>query len=488
MVAELNVSVSVSESPPLPPPLTLRPFQAKAAARMTAEKRHLLLFKMGLGKTPTIVTALYNIRTTIRRVLIIAPTNSHRTWEDHLIEWFDNYDLSNQTQTPLAIYRWRKRQHDAAARRALWQTEKAAPHINVYIMTYAGFLTDAPHIPNQFDVIINDEPHRRIRKRGNKTFEALLPFVRKTPYYWAGTGTPGHLPLDMWTLFHLAKPKYFRSYWKFVNAFHYVLDNEFGRKEILGIRNEEQWYRTRDSLCSIATKDSVAAEVGQSHKPQRQLLHVMMDPIQARHYNEISKDMFTVIDGKPLLIPSSLTRILRLRQLLVCPKILSPNLPSYGAAIEDLIETLADTETDPHIVIFTPFTEAIPWFRERLLSANHAHIYHLQGGITPDEQVQQITSWRKTRGILICSTLYAESFSLEPAAECFHIGYDFNPEVNDQADHRLQRLLTPYPINAYYYAYEDTYDSRLAEIVCIKQNNANKTLAVQAINPFPLQT
>lgn len=453
----------------------LLPFQQVSADKMVRDGSHFLFYQMGLGKTPTTTVAGYNSQQSTW--LILCPKNSIRTWEDHITGWFRGLDATIVRTTPFSIWRWRKRHQDAQARHALWRNHTPNA-VNIYIMTYAGYVRDAAVFPHQPDIIICDEA-KRLRNQKSKIFTLLKPLARSAKHFWPLTGTPGWAPYHTWTMFHLSNPNYFRSYWKFVNTFHYMQTNEFGRKEILGMRNQEAWNQLLRQRASVVTKDMVAAQIGNSFTVQRQLLHVELDDVQAPIYRELDKEMMVATDGKLILAKTTLDKTIKLRQLLVCPKILNPNLPSYGAAVEDFIETRQEFG-DGHCVVFTPFAEAIPFIRERIHQAGWT-TEALQGGISPDEQHARISRFRANRSTIVCTVDYAESFSLEPASECYFIGYSYDADQNKQAEFRLQRLTTLYPTNAYYYAYEDTYDEYQAEIVCMKHQHAQTTFDIKHV-------
>jgi SNF2 family DNA or RNA helicase len=445
----------------------LSPFQDAGATRLERERRHFLLFTMGLGKTVVSTKALWTVQQEM--ILIVCPKNAIRVWEDHIKDWFAGLDALSGRTTPYFIHRWRKKYNDARKRREVFS--KRVPNaVNVYIMTYNGFISDDDHITHTFNAIILDEA-KRIRGHKSKAFERLKKRAKLAQYFWPGTGTPGRLPMHFWTMFHLADPKLFGSYWKFVSMFHIMMKNEWGRPEILGVRNQDAWYRLLKSKASIVTKDMVKGQIGNSAM-KRQRLYVEMDELQEKHYKELLQDMMTMTEDQLIIAGTSLTRTLRLRQLLVCPKILGS--PSYGAALEDLIETLGDT--DPHVVIFTPFVQSFPFIKERLVAAGYSNVFTLSGNVTPDEQFDLIEQYRKTRGIMICSILYAQAFSLEPATEAFFLGHEYNPEDNAQAEQRLQRFTTDYNVNIYYYTYENTYDDEQVDINNTKQRHINWTL------------
>jgi len=285
------------------------------------------------------------------------------------------------------------------------------------------------------------------------------------------TGTPGHQPKHFWTMLHCINPKYFRSYWKFIFAFHECIDGFFG-KEILGPRNLDEWHKVLGHYFSVVKEDDEG--IAEQRPPlTRVLLPITMDADQAKLYDDLVKEMmhFVEPDDKLVYAQNEFVLATRLRQALICPRMLSPSL-GVGAAIKDFAQT---AEPEEHSVIFTPFTDAFEPF-STYLGGTGFQVQTLSGGIGSEERDARIRLWRRERGVCICSILYAQAFSLEPATKCFFIGYDWDPDNNRQAEKRLHRLSTQNPVWVGYYTSRSTFDERLANIVNIKQKNVNLTI------------
>lgn len=141
----------------------------------------------------------------------------------------------------------------------------------------------------------------------------------------------------------------------------------------------------------------------------------------------------------------------------------------------DLVDNLKHNDWDSHCVIFTPFTEAIPHYRDYLAASGFHNTVAIQGGLTPDELQERIERFRATRGIAITSILYATAFSLEPSSYGYFIGYDYDPENNDQAEDRLVRMTTDYLVNIYYYRHEGTYEEAQLENLVFKRQQHKHT-------------
>lgn len=453
----------------------LRQFQEPGYKKLVTQKRHLLLYAPGLGKTVVCTKALYDVGGCF--VLIVCPKNAIKVWENHIKEWFDGLDVAlgkvtEETETSFHIWRWRLRSNNPEKRKALWRSLDRTANYNVYITTYAGTIYDEEHLVMPYKVVILDEA-KRIRDRKSKAFKSLQRICANAEYVWPLTGTPGFQPKHFWTMFNLISPKDFGSYWRFVGAFYIMVKGAFGQQEIVAFKNRESWFDLLRRKASILTKKDIG------HMTTiRGIKYAQLDECQAKHYEEYSTAMYAEIGDRIDIAFNSLLQTLRYRQLLICPKIIDPSL-SVGGAIVDLVETFKEDEADPQCVIFCPFTAAFPHFVEYLRSHGFSGVQVLQGGITPDQQEERINTWRNSRVPILCSIQYAQAFSLEPAKEAYFIGYDWDPDNNEQAEERLNRLTTDYAVSAFYYLYEGTYDERQLEIVNAKTKQKNMIMPTQ---------
>lgn len=450
----------------------LRDFQEPGYKQLVTNFRHLLLFDPGLGKTPTCTKAMYDLG--LRNILILCPKNAIRVWENHICEWFDGLDVATgkvtpETETVFHIWRWRKKQQDATQRQLLWRSKDQSAKVNIWICTYGAFVRDVDHFVHDYDLVILDEAKRIGRKRDGKTIKALQAICNPTQKskrkrvkcVWPLTGTPGHRPEHFWNMFHLIDPVTFSSYWRYMDAFYTSID-VFGRKEYVAFKNMDTWKDLLRRKTSRVTK----AEIGH-RETIRAVKYAELSKDQERLYKQYEEDMYAVLEDRIDIVSTSLTQTLRYRQLLVCPKIIDPSL-DIGGALEDLVEAFKEEEHNPQCVIFTPFTDSFPHFTRYLEEQGYPGVQVLQGGLDPDEQMRRIDVWRKGRVPIICSIMYAQAFSLEPAQEAFFIGREWDPDDNKQAEERLNRLTTPHAVTAYYYLYEGTYDERQFQILDTK--------------------
>lgn len=455
---------------------------------------------MGLGKT--MAASILGAAKRLNRWLIVCPDNAFTTWRTEAPRWIHTVWPEAYIHTIFVT---------GSNRDTLWdsQTQPQPNTILMFICTPDVFIRDwgetikFPGKRKKFvrfkprsqylipQIVIFDEA-KRIRNPESISYRVFSKFLSyyNIQHFYPMTGTPGFAPRHFWTMLSLIDPRYFQSYWKFIYAFHEVIETPFG-KEIGAPINLQEWHKVLRRYFSVVkeTDDGIAA---QRPPITRQLLHIDLDTDQKRIYKELEEDLLALVEGpaeyaqnqnsdtppvpEPTLIvaQNQLSLMTRLRQLLICPKILSPQL-SYGNAIKDFSQTVEPDETT-HTVLFTPFTDAFPHFIAYLKSKDFTHIYTLQGGMGTPAREQAISNFKRTGGVIICSTLYAQAFSLEPATRSFAIGYDWDPDNNRQAEKRLHRLTTTNPITSYYYTYRSTVDERLCEIVNIKQQHMDLTI------------
>jgi len=438
---------------------------------------------MGLGKT--VGVCAIGGRAKLQRWLIICPDNAFSVWRDEAPRWIEHFwpeaDVMSEfiDQAP-----------DERLSRWNGQVVLEQNRILLSIVTYDTFIRDwgetvkipgkrkkmvrfRPRSQYQIPNIVVLDEAKRIRNPESISFRVIQRFLE---YYnvqrvFPMTGTPGHQPRHFWTMLNIIDPKYFRSYWKFIYAFHEVIDNGWGQ-EILEPKNLIEWHKLLVKYFSVVKEDDEG--IADQRPPMtRQLLTIDMEPAQKTIYDNLIKDLFHIDteSGIAIVAQNELALATRLRQVLICPAILDPSA-GVGAAIKDFADTV---EPGDHNVIFTPFTKAFPHFQE-YLEGRKFKTHLLYGGMGTSQRDSVLQEYKSSGGTVICSTLYAQAFSLEPATRSFAIGYDWDPDNNRQAEKRLHRLTTTNPVTAYYYTFRSTFDERLCNILNIKMEHLNLTI------------
>jgi hypothetical protein len=81
----------------------------------------------------------------------------------------------------------------------------------------------------------------------------------------------------------------------------------------------------------------------------------------------------------------------------------------------------------------------------------------------------------------MCTVLYANAFSLEPAEDCFFFGAEWDPQDNEQAEDRLLSYQKPeLRIGAHYFCYENTADEYLTDRLVNWNEGIQQTMSLGA--------
>lgn len=460
----------------------LRPFQKEDIPFFTSNQKSCVWYEPRLGKT--VVTSWVLAQTMPKTVLIVCPKNALFVWRDHL------QAITAQLQ-PDKLVKVSLVRGDAIDRKMIWDDyfiNKTPPRpvMQVFVITWSALLRDFAYILSQrfvFEAVIGDEYQRVLKSRRNQTMEMMTDIVDNAFRFHPLSGTPAGRgkPQQFWPVLRLCSSRKFGSYWKFVEDHCDVGIDGMGHQHIIGVKRPDSFrLEVLDPWGRVRLRKEVAPQMPEV---QRSLLHIDMTPQQAHAYEAIRGDRYFWArdeDGKLVVAATTMEEILRARQILACPAILDNSL-GVGAAMHHILDLLEDSETemDRHMVIFCPFTQALPHFEKFLKENGFNNVWTLKGGIEPEELHNKIDKFARTKGIILCSTMYAQAFSLAGPEQCFHIGYSWDPDDNKQAEDRLIPQEGKNPIISQYFSLNTTIDESLAEAVTIKQQGIDIMLGIK---------
>lgn len=471
----------------------LRPYQREVFHNMVVHRRWLNYMRMGMGKT--LVTAL--AAEYIGGIWIVVCTKSAMyVWEEELRKWFDEEAV---------IYAGKPKQREEAFR---YFAKKGLQFI---ITNYAL----CAELCNRFGLDVGNS-RERSSKRGTISAKATTPtgtqrweiqgvigdeiqraglFNHTTvtysmfkklsgvvPCMFLLTGTPYRRGVvDFFGPLSLKAPQEFKSYWSFVSKYCVKINTGFG-VEI--DRNPKDVVAFRAMLrkhASILNKEDYLQELPGK---QRQLVPIDMDDEQRRVYEELSEELFAMTDSGELIItPSVLSLLTRQRQLLVAPQILG--LTTRGAAINTLVEMAEDLiENNKPFVVFTPFRKAVHWISEALKEKfKGLQIFAITGGLNSEEFRDQWQGFQNGSGkrVLICVISSGASFHATVADTCFFIGYEWDFNLNEQAEDRLYRIGQKNFVVCYYLMYRNTVDDLIRQKLNDKKYGADLILSNEEV-------
>lgn len=420
--------------------LVLRPYQEEDVQFMM---NHLKVYNcndMGLGKT--LETLVTRDRMKFKKTLIIAPKIALGVWANEAQKFFD-WDSTIYTGTP-------------RQRKQIWETWD-----NDILITNPAQLQEVVRLKNNWDMIIVDEVHLAgLLNHKTKTYKLLIKMECKSLILLTGTPIRRNLA-DLYGPLHLLNPDKFKSYWQFVNKYCITIDNGFGQeiqakpKDPLALRRMLDFYMIR------RTKQEVLKDLPEKI---RSVIPLNMSKKQLKYYKELETDMMLDTGEDMLLTANAMVLTLRLRQMLVCPKMLG--IDDYGTGIESLSKELISNDFADRrsVCICTPFRKAIPYLIESIKqNIPEAEIFEIHGDIkeTAAHVAARYQSCYKKEKILIYTIKSGASFTATDASVTYFLGAEWSNTDNFQAEDRVYRIGQNRGVDIRYLCYEDTVDEEV---------------------------
>lgn len=437
----------------------IRPYQAEALNFLVEHRRAAIFDEPGLGKTMQSLLAMRDLEPR-GRLLVIAPGDATGVWQDECRLWLD--------EEP-GIFSGLKPDQEQLDR----------PH-GIVVTNYAR-LDNVLSQGIGWDGVIFDES-QMLRNRNTRTlFKSVRHHFDRQRYGLAHvpafflSGTPIVKSAgDIWPILHLIDRKRWNAYWPFVQKYSVFWIDRLGHWQTEGITNARSLWKEVDSV----GLRRLQADVQPDLPPKvRQRIPLTMTPKQARAYRDIEKDMFTeVADGSLFLTPTALARETRLRQLLVCPRLIG--IDDDGAALVAARE-IAMSHARP-LVLFTPFTAAFPFMEAALLRTGRP-MYKVHGGMGGGfhESVKAFNraSQLGEAPILLASLSMPRGWSVSRSShECYMVEFDWNDTTMEQAERRLARDGQTTTVFSRYFVHEGTHDYDALDVLSGKRRLADVIL------------
>lgn len=431
--------------------LEIRPYQSEGIEFLTSRRRAALWDRPGLGKTMQSLLSMDYVLGSGARILVVATGDAVGVWRDETAKWLG---------TEAAVYAGTKASTDALY------------HEGVVITNYHRM---PAAFGRHWDGVIFDES-QMLRNRNTRT---LFHYVRKRmterhsmpAYFLSGTPIVKHAG-DVWPILYMIDRKRWPSYWAFVNKYCVTYQDDLGHWHVEGVTNlKEMW----PELASVSLRrENKSATPGRV----RQRVPLDMTPKQGKAYKDVLRHMWTEIDdGSLLLTGNALARETRLRQILVCPRIVG--IEDDGAGISALRD-IAVRGSDP-FVVFTPFAEAIPFVRDALGSGpNGRPVLWIRAGVDAHSIAKLFEEYAKAgqAPVLVSTVQMGKSWDVTKsgAYECFMLGVDWNETTMDQAESRLDRTGQTRLVTSHYFVHNGAHDSDALDILAGKRRLADAIL------------
>ncbi len=419
----------------------LHAYQVQDIKRMVAQKHVYNANRMGYGKTVEAIKTLQEC--SVRNALILAPKAVLYQWEKEFDEWWPEHP-------PIYI----RRMPDYKAIRK-----------SIVILNYEQLL--APRVLGclrslTWDCIVCDEAHRLKNRKSKRTVAASqLPAVRKIML----SGTPIlNKPADLWAQWNWLDWRFSgRSYWEFVEYFLNVEDGYFG-KELGHLKPEHiDNLNYLVSLTTIQNPDMKLTLGKHIHT-----VKLKMEPSQQKLYTDTKKLIWESLPEE-MTITNAMTHFLRLRQITSAPEQYNPDITN---AKLDWLEQQVEDNPDTKFVVYTNWVCVV----EQICSRLGLNATPYTGSMSDSERRFSTKLFSHSDGPqVLVGTIGALGTGVDGlqhvSSTVVFFDQDYSPEINAQAEDRVNRQGQKEPVHVYYLECEGTVDQHVSKINQMKMED-----------------
>jgi SNF2 family DNA or RNA helicase len=417
-----------------------RPFdhQRKAFYLSRDKESFALLMEQGTGKTKVILdnaAYLYG-KGNITALVVIAPNGVHRNWlskeiPDHMPDWCP-------TRTVYYHSGMRKKELEAFEE-VLAETEKLKVfsfNVEAFVSDKAVALMKRVLLSNESMLVVDESS--RIKRPGAKRTKIITKFSNMANYRRIMTGTPVTKgPEDVYSQFKFLDHQIlgYDSFYSF--RARYCIMGGFENKQIVSYQNIDELTKNIEGHSfRVLKKDclDLPEKIYQRHP-------VDLSPKQRKLYDQLRKDFITELEGMNLDAPETITRLLRLQQI-VCGWFPTEEdviqIDDKNPRLQALLDILSDI--DSKVIIWARFKadlKAIERALGELAVAYHGEVSNDQRAIAVerfqnDPKIRYFIGQPQSGGIGLtltaadCAIYYSNSFDLETRLQsedrCHRIG------------------------------------------------------------------
>jgi SNF2 family DNA or RNA helicase len=405
----------------------------------------LLAHDPGVGKTPAAIR--WAMQLDARRILVIAPNSAKEQWTREIRRW------TKRPRLPVTIVEGTIKEQFAQLQRkegwivAHWE---ALVHARNAVLVHA------------WDAVIGDEAHKMANRNAQRSgtmfdlhadWKLLLtahPFVND--------------PDEFWSLLHFLYPKDYSSFWRYFGQHVKAKPARFGGMEIIGTRNAKLLKWEVAPFVVRRTKRQVFKNLPPIARVPR---HVSLSPAGRREYDKLRKQFFVELkkerdETRILAIPSTLARVMRLRQYLIDPGILGAREPSVK--YPEVLELLG--ELNGPLVLFSSFRQAAERCNA-FLTKHGKRTALIAGGQTARqrERVRQHFLHARVDCVTIVTQAGGESLNFGKYGYVAHLDLPWTPKDFEQTEGRVDRPEEGtgklVPTTSYRIVVRDSYEEKM---------------------------
>jgi SNF2 family DNA or RNA helicase len=309
----------------------LYPYQLAGVQFLRVAESALLADEMGTGKTVQTIATLEAEKA--YPALIVAPNSVKSVWEREFAKWAPNRRVAvagsgtasaeaaaNDVASGAAdvlIVNWE----------ALKNLSRLAPFGSIRLESCSNCDPTSKKKPTaceredkvlnlvRWAAVVADEAHRAKDPKSKQT-RALWAIGDRAEHRFALTGTPiANSPEDLWSVMRFVAPQEYPAKWAWIERYAKTVPNIFsGGVDVVGLREDRREELDRYFLPRFLrrTKAQVLPDLPPKVYMRRD---VTLSGKQKTAYDRMEKEMIAQVEGGVLTATTSLTAMLRLRQL-----------------------------------------------------------------------------------------------------------------------------------------------------------------------------
>lgn len=439
------------------PPL---PHQVEGIKTLMVNKKHILAYDMGLGKSITAIIAA--IEGKYKKILIVCPASLKYNWKKE-ISFYENPDnISMLSSSDFQLKKWNIINYDVLHK--FHHTPQRGVKISDLPISYMDYA--------KFDLVIADEGHY-LKQSSSKRSKIFADFASRIPSRWLLTGTPiTNRPVDLYHLLHICESPMADNWVYFIKK--YCKAKRFNRKG----QTKKYWDTSGASNLSELRDFSSEYILRKLKHEVLNLPPKTIEPIYVPleysvKYNAYMEDYYKWSENAERLeekpkIGDHLAQLMKIRQLLSYDK------TDYTINIaEDLIE-------EGHkIIIFSCFTESIRKIYDHFGKSSVI----IDGSVSKEKRNIAVEGFQNNDNIKVfCGNIIAAGVGLTLTEGTIVIFNDIDwvPTNHLQASDRSHRIGQEKPVHVIYPLFDNTLDTLMFDSLQNKMSIITKIMGDDA--------
>jgi SNF2 family DNA or RNA helicase len=435
--------------------LTPYPYQEEGSNRIRKDKRVLVADPMGTGKTMQLILGNAHHK----RILIVCPPTLKYVWQKEIAKWTGEESLiingAKDASKVCSHTKWLIVNYECIRLKSVNISGRGG----LVPSTAAGKVVFAWK-PNS---VIFDEADTLSNPKAAWSVGAMH-LAKNTECVYPATGTPWLIGVeDLWMMLHLVAPQEYPSRWKFLIKHANAHQGKWG------------WVWNEKATDPTALAREIAPyfmrreieDIGLQLPPKlpTQTINLPATPEQERLFKEIKEEMVAEINAggdEFMLVQTMLTKIGRLRQVSIDPRLVGSDKP--GAKIAECVRRVRGLPGKS--VVFSCFSGAANLMSEELDKAGVKHV--LMTGDTPQDVrgdlVKMYQEDDEVRAFVTTIKAGGPGITLTSGCETHFLDRHWVPSRNAQAEHRVDRIGQTKPVRVHNYITEESVDQYVYDI------------------------